>query len=81
MKTFSQLIADTLQAEAIKDAMSYDMPSAAFDAMSKAYNDLLDSVEEHVDDLRELEDRQAVCTLLYTVRYQEIKEDFSLKNR
>ena len=81
MKTFSQLTADVLQAEAIKEAMTYDMPSAAFDAMSKVCNNLLDSAEEHVSDLPELEDRQDILALIYVIRYQEIKEDFSFKNR
>lgn len=81
MKAFSQLTADILQAEAIKDAMTYDMPSTTFKAMTKAYFNLLDAAEEQVSDLPELEDRQVIRSLLWDVRHKVIKENFTFKNR
>lgn len=81
MKTFSQLAADVLQAEAIKDAMTYDMPTFEFSVMHKACNNLLDSAEDRVSDLPELEDRQDILKLIYVIRCKEIKKDFTFKNR
>lgn len=82
MKTFEQqelkfkLINRINQAEAIGDAMSFDLPSEIFRSMNKSKHDLIQTI---IDDSKKLDDANDFLEInneVHRVIGQDVKETF-----